>query len=326
MKRIITIILLLVGTNCFCQINLVPNWSFEDTVGCPKVTLVTFFSYTPPWFCPTMGTPDIYNACDDTSFTPNVGVPYNSGGFQYAKTGVGYAGLFCYQGGGEAREYLSIKLTDTLKASKKYCIGFYTSLANISHWGINQMGVYVSKDSFYLSTYYNIPYIPQINYNSGFLTDTTNWMEVSGEYVATGGEKFITIGNFKDDSNTDTILIDINNPEYPYYYIDDVFVYDCTDTIMPEDTNSLSLVNAFTPNGDGKNDVWHVRVKNIQKLKAKIINRWGQELYYWEDLNAGWDGTYNGNDVSAGVYYYIVEVTFSDGEIRNKAGSIQLIR
>jgi gliding motility-associated-like protein len=138
----------------------------------------------------------------------------------------------------------------------------------------------------------------------------------------------LTIGHFIPDALTITDTVNTSNPLWSaYYFLDDVSVVDCTDTLLqPEDTNSLVIVNAFTPNGDGKNDVFHIRGNNIQTLKAKIINRWGQELYNWEDLNAGWDGKYNGNDVSPGVYYYIVEVIFKDGEIRNKAGAIHLIR
>lgn len=57
--------------------------------------------------------------------------------------------------------------------------------------------------------------------------------------------------------------------------------------------------NVFTPNGDGRNDIF------LAGFDLVIINRWGQELYHGED---GWDGTYNGEKVSPGTYFYIVRV------------------
>lgn len=57
-------------------------------------------------------------------------------------------------------------------------------------------------------------------------------MEISGIYTALGGERFITIGNFKDDANTDTLhLIENGLDPQGYYYIDDVSVINCNDTL-----------------------------------------------------------------------------------------------
>ncbi|MEX0811955.1 MAG: gliding motility-associated C-terminal domain-containing protein [Chitinophagales bacterium] len=57
--------------------------------------------------------------------------------------------------------------------------------------------------------------------------------------------------------------------------------------------------NAFTPNGDGRNDIF------LEGFDLVIVNRWGQELYQGSD---GWDGTFNGKRVAPGTYFYIVKV------------------
>ncbi len=57
--------------------------------------------------------------------------------------------------------------------------------------------------------------------------------------------------------------------------------------------------NAFTPNGDGRNELF------LEGFELVIVNRWGQELYTGKD---GWDGTFNGDRVSPGTYFYIVRV------------------
>jgi gliding motility-associated-like protein len=59
----------------------------------------------------------------------------------------------------------------------------------------------------------------------------------------------------------------------------------------------LDYPNAFTPNGDGKNDIF------LPGYDLIILNRWGQELYKGTN---GWDGTYNGRKVSPGTYFYIL--------------------
>jgi gliding motility-associated-like protein len=69
-----------------------------------------------------------------------------------------------------------------------------------------------------------------------------------------------------------------------------------SDTI---EVNVKPIANAFTPNGDGKNDLF------LKGLDLTILNRWGQELYKGRD---GWDGTFNGKLVSPGTYFYIVQV------------------
>jgi hypothetical protein len=62
MKRLVNnIVLFFLFAKSFSQINLVPNYSFEDTISCPQVQGLTFYSYTPPWFSPNLNTPDIYN-------------------------------------------------------------------------------------------------------------------------------------------------------------------------------------------------------------------------------------------------------------------------
>jgi gliding motility-associated-like protein len=72
---------------------------------------------------------------------------------------------------------------------------------------------------------------------------------------------------------------------------------------------------AFTPNGDGKNDLF---LKGIHIL---VFNRWGQELYKGVD---GWDGTYNGKKVSPGTYYYIATLIDLDNNKTEIKGSVTI--
>ena len=78
--------------------------------------------------------------------------------------------------------------------------------------------------------------------------------------------------------------------------------------------SSLKVPNAFSPNGDGVNDDFKVyNAQSIVSFSATILNRWGQKLYSWNNVDDGWDGTYNGRPVKAGVYYVVVIAKGADG-------------
>ncbi len=81
-------------------------------------------------------------------------------------------------------------------------------------------------------------------------------------------------------------------------------------------TNSmLEMPNAFSPNGDGVNDIYKAKEnhKSIVEFHAYIFNRWGQKIYDWTDINGGWDGTWNGKDVKDGTYYVLVKAKGAEG-------------
>ena len=81
-------------------------------------------------------------------------------------------------------------------------------------------------------------------------------------------------------------------------------------------TNSmLEMPNAFSPNGDGVNDIYKAKEnhKSIVEFHAYIFNRWGQKIYDWTDINGGWDGTWNGKDVKDGTDYVLVKAKGADG-------------
>ncbi len=80
--------------------------------------------------------------------------------------------------------------------------------------------------------------------------------------------------------------------------------------------SKLEMPNAFSPNGDGHNDIYRAKQSTLQSIvefKATIFNRWGQKLYQWTDPHGGWDGKYNGKTVKDGVYFVNVVAKGADG-------------
>lgn len=90
----------------------------------------------------------------------------------------------------------------------------------------------------------------------------------------------------------------------------------------------LEMPNAFSPNGDGHNDIYGAKdnYQSIVEFHAVILNRWGQKLYEWTDPAGGWDGTYKGHDVKQGVYFVVVKAKGADGIRYNIRKDVNLLR
>ncbi len=106
--------------------------------------------------------------------------------------------------------------------------------------------------------------------------------------------------------------------------------YGCFDTasatvsLLPAD---LYIPSAFTPNGDGKNDVFRiVNMTSRRLLNFSIYNRYGQKVFYGTGPGDGWDGTLGGRSCETGVYYYIVNIVYPDGTQKEIKSDVTLIR
>lgn len=115
----------------------------------------------------------------------------------------------------------------------------------------------------------------------------------------------------------------------------------CTDTVYLDDyiiadTSFVEAPNVFTPNGDGDNDVFRVKYRSLKQISIKIFNRWGKQIFAWENNNVQgfeesvtesvWDGKIGGRLASPGVYYYVVEARGRDDKKRNAHGFVHLFR
>lgn len=86
------------------------------------------------------------------------------------------------------------------------------------------------------------------------------------------------------------------------------------------------LPNAFTPNGDNKNDILYVKSNVITELEFVIYNRWGQEMFVSRDINIGWDGTFNGQPMAPDAYAYYIKGTCINGDEFVKKGNVSLLK
>ncbi len=102
----------------------------------------------------------------------------------------------------------------------------------------------------------------------------------------------------------------------------------CRDTITKriEVTLLPQVPSAFTPNGDGYNDLLFVKGGPFQKIKFKVYNNWGELIFETEDQTRGWDGKKNGEDQPVGVYVWTLEVDMYNNRVIRKNGDVTLIR
>jgi hypothetical protein len=196
--------------------NLVSNGDFELYSNCPTGFGELFRASG--WYNPTAASPDYLNSCSATA-----GVPLNQAGFQNASSGNGFAGINLYRlNVSSYREYIQTTLINSLSPGVIYCIEFKINLADSSDNYVNSIGAAFSTNAISQSGSGVLNFSPQVE-TSFYISDSLNWITVRDTFMANGGEKYLTIGNFKSDQNTGSIQIN-NNNFGALYFIDDVSV------------------------------------------------------------------------------------------------------
>lgn len=221
--------------------NLLPNPGFEAYDTCPYYSESPIFSGAEaickaiPWFQPNLpnetpstfgcggSSSDFYHVC-----AGNIPLVWSSFDYQYPNSGDGFSGINL--GGppppNEGREYIEIKLNNALSSNKKYCVSWSSNLSRVSKFGSNRAGAHFSKDTIFQSgfDYNRIPLIPQIE-NLAIVMDTQYWVPFHQTFTAEGGEKYMTVGNFRENALIQTQTL-YPNKTWSYYYFDDFGVYE----------------------------------------------------------------------------------------------------
>ncbi len=291
--------------------NLVPNSSFEIYTACPGPYWPNDVNKAAPWYNPTTCSPDYFDTCA-AAVSAGVGSPNNWIGYQNAHTGVAYVGTYVWASSGQnSREYIQVKLLDSLRSGQQYCVSFYVSLGvspSGYNYAITEMGLLLSNNSITTSNYYYLPYIPQITSPPGvFLTDTLNWTMISGTYTALGGEQYITIGNFKTDVNTDSLNFMHTSPSggQAYYYIDDVSIYECVTgiseivvsnktTVYPNPFNSSATIQF----SNTKKEICTLTLYDLHGQIVRTINNIASDQVVIQK-----------NDLTNGLYYFVLRTS-----------------
>jgi outer membrane protein OmpA-like peptidoglycan-associated protein len=209
--------------------NKILNPGFEEKEKAPKA--LGEFETVINWLTPKDCNPaDIFIR---KTKKPEIGIPENNYGSQEALEGDSYAGIIAYVERGDftERTYLTTKFEKALLAGKPYCVKFNVSLADLSKFACNNLGVYVSSTAPKLKDIQEGKIKPQIlQPSNAVLKDMEEWKTICAEFIADGTEKFITIGNFTPQAEVTVEKMkrprEFTQPQtrYAYYYIDDISV------------------------------------------------------------------------------------------------------
>lgn len=135
--------------------------------------------------------------------------------------------------------------------------------------------------------------------------------------------------------------VNINTPEGPTVLVrptkDIKYIvvgrneYGCpnTDTanITIDFTSQTFMPNAFSPNGDGLNDIFKIQNVRFERLILfNIYNRFGNLIFSTQDVNKGWDGTIDGKPAPSDVYFYMIQLGFGNSNTQTIKGDVTLIR
>lgn len=127
-------------------------------------------------------------------------------------------------------------------------------------------------------------------------------------------------------------IANLQNGSYPFTITDS---RNCTliDSVILHEAKTCAFYepNAFTPNGDGINDVFRLSeyCGGIIAYEMKIFNRWGNHIFTSRDITIGWDGKINGKEQSSDIYYYTVSYTCNEnnnGTHHRMNGAFYLVR
>jgi gliding motility-associated-like protein len=86
------------------------------------------------------------------------------------------------------------------------------------------------------------------------------------------------------------------------------------------------IPNTFTPNGNDLNEEWRIIAYGVKEFEVWIYDRWGEEIFYSDDLYKGWNGTFKGREVPQGTYVYRCKIKYLNGDIGTYMGHINLYR
>jgi hypothetical protein len=275
-----------INLSASAQVNLVPNPSFEDTLSCP--TIPGFDIASTKFWTAYRGSPDFFHPCANNGpffpwGNPVLGVPLNRGGHQFPIHGDSYGGLYTYQGqnGSNLREFMGTILTTDLIIGTQYFFSCFVSNGDSveSNASTDNFGMRLSTIPYNtnLGLTMAISNSSIIKFDS-IVMEKSNWVRLSGSFVSDSAYRFLAIGNFYSDSNTQVDSTPGTNP-LAYYYVDAVCL--TTDSLY--------------------NELWTGSLEIAPKPKFKIFPNPTEDYFFVDFYDRV--GLLTVMDVSGRIYY-----------------------
>ncbi|ALI99172.1 hypothetical protein DC20_09520 [Rufibacter tibetensis] len=159
---------------------------------------------------------------------------------------------------------------------------------------------------------FSVPAITGVSYKWSIVSDLPGWSITSGQ----GSNKVTLQGPADAPMSSARVVVEANNGT-------------CSVTLAGMDVtprhlaSQLHIPNVFSPNHDGKNDLWVVRnLLEFPENELVIMNRWGSEVYRMKKYRNNW----NGSDLAEGTYYYVLRVRLCEGQEVTHKGYVTIMR
>ena len=270
--------------------NLVPNSGFEDTNIKKLRSYGQMEEVSMDWFSATEVPADVFG---DGAKGDKIGIPTNDYGTQEPAAGLCYAGFRAYSKDPRMqRSYLEVKLPQMLDRDVMYCVSFDISLADLSRYAVNDIGVVVSDRKIEQPNLGDMILQPDVKQKTNKVFQfTEGWEKFCGTFVGTGQEEYIVIGCF--GSRSEMTIEKVKRPmgltgpqlSHAYYFIDNVEIIEIqaksqcvcsaveerdmdlvygSSSVQDEDMTDVEKINASaiyyaflkrTPTGSGKQTV-----------------------------------------------------------------------
>ena len=135
---------------------------------------------------------------------------------------------------------------------------------------------------------------------------------------------------FLDDPMSATTSSNNSLEETTLFIVQVINQFGCigTDSILVTVVNDFTLPTAFTPNNDGFNDTWEIKNLDSEEIisyRVSVFDNFGLEIFSTNNYQP-WDGTFNGQSLPSGSYYFIIEIVRQNSGKKVETGSITILR
>jgi outer membrane protein OmpA-like peptidoglycan-associated protein len=209
--------------------NLVPNGSFENSDLRKLKSQGQLEEFTEDWFSATEASLDLYA---EGMKSEKVNIPNNIYGKQEATDGVCYAGFRAFSKDPKLpRTYFEVELSTELEKNQLYCVSFDVSLSDLSRYGVNGVGAFLSDRKIEQGNTGGLNRTASVLHKADKVMSLQDgWETICGTFIGTGEEEYLVIGGFHKDSDVEDEKMKKPSgvtgvvKNQAYYYLDNVRV------------------------------------------------------------------------------------------------------